>query len=78
MRSLSPSAFMVYTYMRLEAGGKKQFEFPFCKYRSFVSRPTFFKVLGELQDKGFVDVLQRNKCVRQPNVYSFSDRWKTL
>ena len=68
---------MVYTYMRLESGGKKQFEFPYNKYRTFVSRPTFFRVLKELQDKGFVTVVQRNKCVRQPNIYSFSEGWKS-
>ena len=78
MRQLSPSAFKIYWYMRLESAGKREFEFPYVKYRSYLSRPTFFKVLEELQGKGFVDVVQRNKCVRQPNVYRFSDRWKTI
>ncbi len=78
MRNLSPAAFKVYWFMRLESAGKREFEFPHVKYASYMSKPTFFRVLKELQDSGFVDVVQRNKCVRQPNVYRFSDRWKTL
>ena len=78
MRSLSPSAFKIYCYMRIESGGKRSFKFPFSKYRSYTTRPTFEKALKELVDKGFVDVIQRNGNLRKANIYSFSSRWKTL
>lgn len=78
MRSLSPSAFKVYCYMRIESGGRRSFTFPHAKYRTFMSKPTFFKALTELQEHGFVDVIQRNGNLRKANIYAFSDRWKQL
>lgn len=78
MRKLSSSAFKTYVYMKLESGGNKEFKFPHTKYSSYMSKPTFFKALKELEDKGFIDVVQHNKNLRISNVYAFSDRWKTL
>ncbi len=78
MRGLSPSAYKIYTYMKLESAGNREFEFPHKKYASFMSKPTFFKALRELEQAGFIDVIQHNANLRQPNVYRFSDRWKTL
>lgn len=78
MRSLSPSAFKVYCYMRIESGGKRSFTFSHAKYRAFMSKPTFFKVLKELEEHGFIDVIQHNKNLRKANIYAFSDRWKQL
>ena len=77
-RSLSPSAFKVYCYMRIESGGKRSFTFPSAKYISYMSKPTFFKALKELEQKGFVDVIQHNKNLRKSNIYAFSERWKAL
>lgn len=76
MRGLSASAFKIYTYMRLESGGHKQFTFPHAKYSSYLSKPTFFRVVKELEDAGFIDVVSRNKNLRQANEYAFSERWK--
>ena len=78
MRSLSPSAFKIYCYMRIESAGKKQFKFPHSKYRSYMSKPTFKKAKEELIKKGFIDEIQNNKNLRKANIYAFSDRWKTL
>ena len=78
MRSLSPSAFKIYCYMRLESAGNRSFKFPHAKYRSYMSKPTFLKAKQELIDKGFIDVVQNNKNLRKSNIYAFSDRWKTL
>ncbi|MDY5576137.1 MAG: hypothetical protein SPF70_01465 [Lachnospiraceae bacterium] len=78
MRSLSPSAFKIYCYMRLESGGSRSFKFPHAKYRSYMSKPTFLKAKQELIDKGFIDVVQNNKNLRKSNIYAFSDRWKSL
>lgn len=78
MRNLSPSAFKVYCYMRIESAGNRSFKFPHAKYRSYMSKPTFQKAKQELVNKGFIDVIQNNKNLRQANIYAFSDRWKTL
>ncbi len=78
MRTLSSSAFKVYCYMRIESAGKKSFKFPHTKYRSFMSKPTFYKARNELIEHGFIDIVQNNKNLRKANIYMFSDRWKTL
>lgn len=78
MKDLSASAFRTYCYMRIESAGKRSFEFPNHKYISFMSRPTFFKALKELEQHGFIEVLQHNGNLRKSNVYMFSDKWKQL
>ncbi|MBQ8799573.1 MAG: hypothetical protein IJZ55_08425 [Lachnospiraceae bacterium] len=78
MRSLSANAFRVYCHMRIESAGKRSFIFPYCKYKSFMTRPTFFKALKELETYGFIDTIQHNRNLRKSNIYSFSDRWKQL
>ncbi len=78
MRKLSSSAFKIYCYMKIEAGGNKQFKFPHNKYASYATKPTFFRALKELEQNGFIDIVQRNGNLRMSNIYSFSDRWKQL
>jgi len=78
MRKLSSIAFKIYCYMKLESGGSKQFAFPHNKYASYVTKPTFFRALKELEQNGFIDIIQRNGNLRRSNVYAFSERWKTL
>lgn len=78
MRGLSGNAFKIYCYMRIESGGKKEFTFPHAKYRSYLSKPTFFRVIKELEDKGFIDVVQHNKNIRTSNLYAFSEQWKQI
>ena len=77
MRKLSSSAFKIYWYMRLESAGKREFEFPHRKYDSYMSKPTFFKAVRELEDAGFIEVIQHNGIARMPNLYRFSDGWKS-
>lgn len=76
VRGLSSSAFKIYCYMRIESAGKKEFRFPHCKYQSFMSKPTFFKARDELVEKGFIEIAQNNRNLRQANVYRFSEKWK--
>ena len=76
-RSLSPSAFKALIYMKIEAAGKKNFQFPCHKYIDFVSKPTFYKALKELEEVGFIDIISRNKNLRIPNEYAFSTRWQS-
>lgn len=78
MRSLSPSAFKIYCYMRIESAGNRSFKFPHSKYCSYMTQPTFGKAKEELIAKGFIDEIQNNKNLRKANIYAFSDRWKTL
>lgn len=35
------------------------------------------KLFKELIEKGFIDKKEDNKAIKQVNVYSFSERWKT-
>lgn len=37
---------------------------------------TFIKALSELIEFGFIDMVEDNRAVRKPHVYTFSDRWK--
>lgn len=76
MRGLSPSAFKIYCYMRIESAGKREFRFPHIKYQSYMSKPTFFKARDELVEKGFIEIAQNNRNLRQANVYRFSEKWK--
>lgn len=78
MRGLSSSAFKIYFYMRIESGGKREFKFPYTKYSSFMSKPTFFKARDELVERGFIDIMQNNRNLRQANIYAFSERWKAI
>ena len=78
MRKLSSSAFKTYCYMRIESAGKKSFKFPHSKYKSFMSRPTFFRALKELEELGFIETVQHNRNLRKSNIYMFSDKWKQL
>lgn len=77
MRSLSPSAFKIYCYMLIESAGNREFEFPYRKYKDYMSRPTFTAARDELVKHGFIEIAQNNKNLRKANVYRFTDTWKT-
>ena len=78
LRTLSPSAFKVLCFMKIESAGKRSFTYSNVKYRSFMSKPTFFKAIKELEEHGFIDVIQHNRNLRRANIYAFSERWKQL
>ena len=48
LRTLSPSAFKVLCFMKIESAGKRSFTYSNVKYRSFMSKPTFFKAIKEV------------------------------
>lgn len=73
---LPGNAFKVYCFMRLESAGRRQFKFPRNKYIAYMSPPTFFKAVRELEERGIIDVLEHNANLRKANLYQFSDRWK--
>ena len=76
MRNLSGNAFMLYTYMKLEAGGSTVFEFPRSKYVNFMTDSTFPRARAELIAAGFIEVEENNANLRRPNKYRFATRWK--
>jgi len=76
--NLSHSAFRVYTYMRLESGGRIEFEFPRTKFIKIVSRDGFQRAVKELVEAGFIDVTEQNANLRKANKYRFSSRWKDV
>ena len=75
--SLSHSAFRVYTYMKLESGGNRDFTFPRCKWRKYLSPGGFQLAIRQLCQAGLVEVLEQNKNLRKANVYRFSEKWKS-
>lgn len=73
---LSHSAFRIYTYMKLESKGEKEFEFPRCKWKAYISNCGFQKAKKELCETGLIEVVESNANLRIPNVYAFSTSWK--
>ena len=76
MRGLSGNAFMLYAYMKLEAGGNVVFEFPRSKYISLMAENTFQRAKTELLKAGLIEVEENNANLRRPNKYRFATRWK--
>ena len=76
MRGLGGNAFMLYCYMKNEAGGKVVFELPHREYTSFMSKSTFLRAKDDLIAAGFIEVEEDNANLRRPNKYRFSTRWK--
>lgn len=76
MKSLSPIAFKVYTYMLQESGGEKEFEYPRVKFESIVSKQGFQSAKKELIEKGFIAEKENNAHRRKANKYIFTEDWK--
>ena len=76
MISLSDKAQIIYIYMLLESGGKREFTFPRSKYRKLAGNTVFQNAKEELMKKGFISEKQNNANLRKANVYEFSDKWK--
>lgn len=76
MLDLSHPAYRVLDYMKLESGGKPEFEFPHSKFRKIISKDGFQRAVRELVDAGFIEVLERNARRNKPNVYRFCSAWK--
>ena len=76
LMNLSHAAFRVYTYMKLESGGKPVFQFPKAKWHAFISPGGFQHAKKELCDAGLIEVVQRNANIRKPNVYRLSCDWR--
>ena len=77
MIKLNHAAFKVLMYMRLESGGRPYFTFPYSKYKQIITKGGFKKSLDELVNFGFVEIIENNANLRKPNVYRFSENWKS-
>lgn len=75
-KSLGDKSKVIYIYMLLESSGKKEFTFPYSKFKNICSKPSFQDVKDELIKKGFISEKQNNKNLRKANIYEFSDIWK--
>lgn len=78
LRRLGGAAFKLYAYMKLESGGKRDFEFPRVKVAQILTTGTFYRALDELIEAGLVEIVENNANIRKPNLYRFSDKWRTL
>lgn len=76
IKDLTPSAFKVYCYMKLESAGKIEFIFPRSKYRDFLSAGGFNSAKKELIELGFIEEVENNKHRCKANIYRFSTAWK--
>jgi len=79
VRGLSGSAFMVYCYMRLDAGENQGFIFPRARYHGLLGMGpnTFLRAVEELETAGLLKVRDHNAHRQKPNVYVFTETWKT-
>lgn len=73
---LSAKAKEVYLYMRIESAGQREFTLPYSKYTLFSKKDSFLRAREELENAGFIEIVQYNGNLRKPNVYRFSERWK--
>jgi len=72
---LHNSSKILYIYMRLWAYPKKQFNYTISTAKVLMTKNTFLKCIDELEEKGFINIIYRNKYSHNMNIYEFSDRW---
>lgn len=78
MIHLSDAAYRVFLCMMMESAGKREFEFPYSKYKAFAGKHKFLRVKQELIEQGFIEEVENNSNRRLPNIYCFSERWKQI
>ena len=87
-RSLSKNARLLYVYMKLQLYGQKSIkdhpesDFIFTwamgsKTYGLYNNPTQFrKDIEQLTRGGFIEIVEKGKNTRTPNIYRFSDKWR--
>lgn len=76
-QKLSAGARCLYLCMTLEAGGRREFEFPRASASKFgFSGSSFLRYCKELEEEGFIQTTVCGKCTRTPNRYRFLFEWK--
>ena len=74
--ALKPGDQILYIRMKQHADPRPEFEMPRQVYAKFTDSKAFANSLEHLVSAGFVEVVANNYCIRKPNVYRFSTRWK--
>ena len=72
------NAAILYHFMRMKAGGKRDFEFPHTEYKDLMAKGTFTACKNLLIRYGFIEEIENNAHRMTANVYRFSDKWKTV
>ena len=75
---LSPSAKVLYQYMKLWSAGKPTVIFAMSLMNNVMSKPTFTKARDELKEKGFIKYPNSHnaKYLRETAEYEFSTEWR--
>jgi len=75
--SLSYSAKVIYSYMKLWACGNIEFDYSWSLAKNYIgSNTTYINAKDELIKKGFIECIKTCKCSRYPNRYKLSSQWK--
>ncbi len=75
--NLSYTAKVLYSYMKLWACGKIEFEYSWSMAQKlFGSNKTYINAKDELIKLGFINCIRTCKCSRQPNKYKFISNWQ--
>lgn len=74
---LSASAFRLYTYIKLWAGGQNEVKYSMSMAKPLMSAPTFEKAKKELISAGFIEQpnLHSAKYKCETAVFEFTDKW---
>lgn len=87
---LSKSAMVLYMYCKLQYYGQSakpvegnSLSFVFNRamyvktYGLYTNGAQFSRDMKQLEEQGFIKVLERGKCTRTKNIYQFSSEWQT-
>ena len=72
------NAAILYHFMRMKAGGSREFVFPHSDYKDLMANGTFLSCKNLLIEYGFIDEVENNAHRMMANVYRFSERWKSI
>lgn len=75
-QSLSSNTVRLYLYMLDWACGQQNITFVSALGEKFMTRKTFFKSINELEQKGFIEIIEKGSYNHKPNKYKFIDKWK--
>lgn len=75
--SLNHAAFRLLMLAKFEAKGQREFTLPYSVFKGYFSKGGFQKAVNELCEHGIIEVAEHNKHRRIPNLYRFSEAWKT-
>ena len=80
MTSSAKVAYLLLLRQKREVG-QPSVKFPYKDARKYLNASTFSRAIGELTEIGLIDLGEAKRMgsdIRQPNIYVFSYRWKTI